>query len=233
MAYVPSCPQEEQFLRDFDPSKYQNPAVAADIALFALDGDDIKILLIRRGNYPFKDCWALPGGFVNIDEDILACAHRELFEETGISGIYLEQVFTFGRPDRDPRQRVISVSRVGIADISALYAKAGDDAAETGWFSFLDYTAQECNGNVLVKYVLNGCKKFCPKVSYPKGYMQQITAVDSAGLAADHAESIAYAFAYLLRRVQSGFLDLAFSDKDIKTRAQHVLLSSGISHGSL
>lgn len=220
MAYVPSCAEEEQFLKDFDPSKYQRPGVAADIALFALDGNELKILLIRRGNYPFKNCWALPGGFVDINEDILACAHRELYEETGISGIYLEQVFTFGRPERDPRQRVISVSHAGIADMPALAAKAGDDAAETGWFSFLDYTIINDNDSVIVKYTLSGPETLCPVVSYPKGCMQQISTVDSAGLSADHAESIAYCYAYLKRRVEDGFLDLAFSDEELISRAK-------------
>ncbi|MFA5675504.1 MAG: NUDIX hydrolase [Christensenellales bacterium] len=220
MDYIPSCAKERQFLNDFDASKYQNPAVAADIALFALDGNALKILLIRRANYPFKNRWALPGGFVGINEDIQDCAHRELFEETGILGVYLEQAFTFGRPGRDPRQRVISVNYTGIADISALCAKAGDDAAETEWFTFSDYTIKDDNDCVTAVYTLSGHETLRPVVSYPKGRIQQITGVGSAGLAADHAELIAYSYEYIKMRVQNGLLDLAFADESLKKSAK-------------
>ena len=77
MVYNPSCEEEVAFLKNYNPNKYKNPAVAADTALFAADGDALKVLLIRRGGYPYKGSWALPGGFVNIDEDIRVSAQRE------------------------------------------------------------------------------------------------------------------------------------------------------------
>ena len=80
MTYIPSSSEEVVFLKNYDASKYQTPAIAADTALFVIDGSALKLLLIRRGNYPYKGCWALPGGFVDIDEEIAAAAKRELFE---------------------------------------------------------------------------------------------------------------------------------------------------------
>ena len=93
-------------------------SVAADGALF--------ILLIKRGGYPYKGCWALPGGFVNIDEDLPEAAKRELLEETNINIDYLERAAVWSRPDRDPRQRVITVSYDALTD--KMNALAGDDA---------------------------------------------------------------------------------------------------------
>lgn len=225
MAYIPSSADEEKFLREFDPSKYKTPAVAADTALFALDGDKIKLLLIKRGGYPYKGMWALPGGFVDIDEDVLDSARRELHEETGLSGLYLEQAFVWGRPDRDPRQRVITVSYIALADFSTLYAKAGDDAAEAGWFELKDYRRYEKEGFCRIDYVLDGPEILRPAVKYPRGRIQQIWPVNSGGLAFDHAESIAYSFELLKLRVGYGaFLKVAFKDKAIRDRAREVIL---------
>ena len=90
--------------------RHPHPAVTTDIVLFTLREDRLQLLLIKRRNPPFQGGWALPGGFVDLDEDLDACAKRELEEETGIQNIYLEQLYTFGRHDRDPRERVISVA---------------------------------------------------------------------------------------------------------------------------
>lgn len=225
MAYIPANEEEARFLAAYDPSQYQRPSVTADTVVFALSGEALKVLLIRRGNYPFKGCWAIPGGFVNINEDLLHAAQRELYEETGLENVYLEQYFTWGCPGRDPRTRVITVSYVGIADISALCAKAGDDAAEAEWFEFANYTTCEENGIITVSYTLSGKETLCPVAAYPKGRMQQIAAVDNAGIAVDHAESIAYAYAYLKQRIQNGFLDIAFDDEALKKRAMRILTS--------
>ena len=115
--------------------KYPHPAVTTDIALFTIRADQLAILLVRRGMPPYQDCWALPGGFVNPDECLEAGALRELAEETGIRGVYLEQLYTFGRPDRDPRERIISVAYYALAAAEALTPIAGSDAAEVAWFS--------------------------------------------------------------------------------------------------
>ena len=226
MNYVPSSEQEAQFLRDFDPSLYKNPAVAADTALFALGGDSLKVLLIRRGGYPYKGCWALPGGFVNIDEDIRDSAARELLEETGVSGVYLEQAFVWGRPGRDPRQRVITVSYIGLAPLSRLQARAGDDAAQAEWFSINNYIEEEKDGTVRASYALVGPETLRPAVTYPKGRIQEITRTDGGGLAFDHAESVAFSLQTLRQRVRCGaFLALSLSDAALRAHARELILS--------
>ena len=224
MGYIPSGEDEIRYLKEFDPTRYQNPGVAADTALFAVGEDALKILLIKRGGYPYKGRWALPGGFVEIDEDIFNAADRELMEEAGISGLYLEQVFTWGRPDRDPRYRCITASHIAIADAADLKPVAGDDAAEADWFALRDYTVKEKGGITRISYTLSGSIEMHPIVAFPTGRMQQIYPVESAGLAFDHAESIAYSFEYLKRRVKEGYLDIALSDETAKARARRLIL---------
>ena len=225
MTYIPSDKEEAQFLKSYDPGKYQTPAVAADTALFALDGERLKILLIRRGGYPYKGHWALPGGFVNIDEDIRDSAARELLEETGISGLYLEQAFVWGRVGRDPRQRVITVSYIALADYSRVIARAGDDAAEAAWFALDNYRKTTDGGLVRVSLDLTGPETLSPIVTYPSLRMQDIAPVQSGGLAFDHAESVVFSFETMKQRIANGtFLPFAFDDKTLRTRTKNVVL---------
>ncbi|MHB0991897.1 MAG: NUDIX hydrolase [Burkholderiales bacterium] len=114
---------------------YPHPAVTTDIALFTILDDTLAILLIRRRSQPFQGGWALPGGFVDPDECLEDCALRELAEETGITGVFLEQLYTFGKPDRDPRERIISVAYYALAPAEILTPVAGSDAAEVRWFA--------------------------------------------------------------------------------------------------
>jgi 8-oxo-dGTP diphosphatase len=114
--------------------EYPHPAVSTDIVIFTIQEQQLKVLLIRRLSEPFQNGWALPGGFVEIDEDLDQAALRELQEETGISGVYLEQLYTFGKPDRDPRERVITVSYYSLVPIDRLTVGAASDARELGWF---------------------------------------------------------------------------------------------------
>lgn len=113
---------------------YPHPAVTTDVVVFTLHDGQLQLLLVRRANTPYRGAWALPGGFVEIDEDLESCAERELKEETGIGNLFLEQLYTFGDPDRDPRERVISVTYFGLAPRSRLSLHAGSDAADVGWF---------------------------------------------------------------------------------------------------
>ena len=113
---------------------YPHPAVTTDVSLFTIRHRQLQVLLIRRGSAPFQGIWALPGGFLGIDEDLESCAKRELREETGISGVYLEQLYTFGQPGRDPRERVISVAYYALSRSDRLSLRAASDAQETGWF---------------------------------------------------------------------------------------------------
>lgn len=115
--------------------EYPHPAVTVDCIIFALHEEDLKVLLIQRNGDPFKGYWALPGGFVESDESIEAAALRELNEETGVEKVFLEQLYTFGDPKRDPRERVISVAYYSLVKLSEHAVKAGSDALNAGWFS--------------------------------------------------------------------------------------------------
>lgn len=118
------------------PFTYQHPhpSVTTDIVIFTIHKKQLELLLIRRADEPYKNCWALPGGFVNIDEDLEHCALRELKEETGVTGVYLEQLYTFGKPGRDPRERVISVAWYALVPPDRLHIRAASDAREVAWF---------------------------------------------------------------------------------------------------
>ncbi|MBN2020353.1 MAG: NUDIX hydrolase [Sedimentisphaerales bacterium] len=113
---------------------WPRPMVTVDAAVFAVIGDSIKLLLINRGNEPYKGQWAIPGGFVGIDEELDNAVARELAEETGLSGVKLEQMRTFGKVGRDPRGRQITVVYMGIITEGLDRIKAGDDAAKAQWF---------------------------------------------------------------------------------------------------
>jgi len=112
---------------------YPRPMVSVDAVVFRERGGRLEVLLIRRGKPPFEGMHALPGGFVEMDEDLPDAAARELREETGLDRVALEQLATFGRPDRDPRGRCISVAFVGALARSGDQVAGGDDAAEAGW----------------------------------------------------------------------------------------------------
>lgn len=114
---------------------YPRPAVTVDIIVTRTLKDSTQILLIERKNEPFKNQWALPGGFVDIDEEIEDAAYRELTEETSISDIKLNQYRTFGKPGRDPRGRTISIIYFGILTNEKQKIEAGDDAKNLKWFS--------------------------------------------------------------------------------------------------
>lgn len=113
--------------------EYPRPMVVVDCVVFGLADDALKVLLIRRARPPNQGAWALPGGFIEMDEPLETAALRELREETGVGDLYLEQLYTFGDPSRDPRGRVISVSYYALVKPELHQAKAGDDAADAEW----------------------------------------------------------------------------------------------------
>jgi 8-oxo-dGTP diphosphatase len=118
------------------PYSYQYPraALTVDCVVFGFDEGELKVLLIERGLEPFKGRWALPGGFVRVEETLDAAARRELAEEAGLSNVFLEQLYTFGTVDRDPRERVVSVAYYALVKLSEHAAKAATDAANARWF---------------------------------------------------------------------------------------------------
>ena len=114
--------------------KYPRPALTVDIVVFAIREDRLHVLLIQRAAEPFKGLWALPGGFVEIEESLDEAAHRELKEETGLEGASLEQFYTFGQPDRDPRGRVVTVAYFALAPANAtIRPEGGTDACQAQW----------------------------------------------------------------------------------------------------
>jgi 8-oxo-dGTP diphosphatase len=114
--------------------EYPHPAVTTDIVIFTIRQDELKILLIKRALPPYQAMWALPGGFVNLEESLEEGARRELAEETGIRDVYLEQLYTFGEPDRDPRERVITVAYYALVPSDEIDIQAGSDAEGVCWF---------------------------------------------------------------------------------------------------
>lgn len=120
--------------------EYARPSVTVDCVVFGLDLDaeDLKILLIQRSGKPFAGMWALPGGFVDMGETLEQAAKRELQEETGISRLYLEQLYTFGDPGRDPRDRVITVAYYALVKLTDHTIKADTDASDVAWFGVSD-----------------------------------------------------------------------------------------------
>lgn len=131
---------EQEFLKNYKPGDYERPSVTSDILVFTTDENRLQILLIKREGYPYRNCWAIPGGFVGMKESTLEAAKRELKEEAGIENVHLEQLYTFSEPDRDPRMRIISVAYM--ATVPKYKIKnhfSGDDANSSEIFDvFLD-----------------------------------------------------------------------------------------------
>jgi 8-oxo-dGTP diphosphatase len=118
--------------------EYPRPSLTVDCVVFGLDEENLKVLLIERDLEPFKGKWALPGGFVRLDETLDEAARRELREETGVTNVYLEQLYTVGDIDRDPRERVVTVAYYALANLSDHRIKATTDARNAAWFAVSD-----------------------------------------------------------------------------------------------
>lgn len=115
--------------------QYPRPALTVDCVVFGYDAEEMKVLLIQRNIDPFAGKWALPGGFVHVDETLDDAARRELQEETGVSDLYLEQLYTFGTLERDPRERVVSVAYYALIDLFSCQLSAATDARNAAWFA--------------------------------------------------------------------------------------------------
>lgn len=117
---------------------YARPALTVDVVVFALDAEDLQVMLIERDLPPFAGQWALPGGFVRVEETLEQAAIRELQEETGLRDIFLEQLFTFGGLDRDPRERVVTVAYYALVNLAGHNVHASTDARNAAWFPVSD-----------------------------------------------------------------------------------------------
>jgi 8-oxo-dGTP diphosphatase len=118
--------------------EYERPALTTDCAVFGLDENDLKVLLIQRDIAPYEGKWALPGGFIKVGESVDNCARRELDEETGLKNIFLEQLYSFGAPERDPREHVVTVAYYALVNLIEHAPKAATDARNAAWFSLND-----------------------------------------------------------------------------------------------
>jgi len=161
---------EEEFLKDYDSSKFEKLSMTTDILIFSVSNEEVdnyrktdkkkmSILLVKRDNYPFKDKWCLPGGFIKIDEDLDDAPKRILKDETNVDNIYLEQLYTFGSVNRDPRMRVVSTSYIALIDKNRLSNNLNNNAT---WFDIINYEEKD---NIVKVALSNGVDNISFKIS--------------------------------------------------------------------
>lgn len=225
---------EEQFLGSYEAGKYERPSVTVDMLIFTVTEEEkknyrklpekvLKVLMIKRADHPYIGQWALPGGFVKMDESLDEAALRELKEETNIDDIYMEQLYTWGEVERDPRTRVISASYMSLVDGKVLDIKASDDADDAKWFTVscklyqeqktvnengycvqqlirLKLTSEEESLNAMIKVtkIVEG------KVTK---FIREI--VENDGIAFDHSKVIEYGIERLRNKIE--YTDIAFN----------------------
>ena len=198
---------EKEYLSQYDIGKYPRPSVTADIAAFmirSVENDNYKmdsvrklsILLVKRAVHPFRDCWALPGGFLRPDETIENCALREVTEESGITPVSLMPVGVFSEPGRDPRGWIISHAFASIISEESVRQVGGDDASDAQWFDIRFERGEDGNsclslefGETKIKAVLREEETHFSQTSF--------RVLESGGLAFDHARIIATALTAL------------------------------------
>lgn len=178
---------EEEFLKAYDATRYPCPALSVDMLIFARYNNRLKLLLIRRKNHPYIQQWALPGGFLNIDEDITEAAYRELKEETSINPeqVHLYQLHTYGAVHRDPRMRVISVAHVALIN-QEIKVVANDDAEDAVWFDV------QSNGKILTLKHKDHCICYNIKPVCKKESNSEALAFDHVQMIADALQSLEY-----------------------------------------
>lgn len=206
-------PSEKEFLSQYSISDYERPSLTADIAAFMIRSEEsgnykrnsekkLSVLLIKRGEHPFRDCWALPGGFLQPGETVEECALREITEEAGVTPVSLMPVGVFSKPGRDPRGWIISNAFASVISEDAVRQACGDDASDAQWFDVWfehdgegDYRLSLRYGDIALNAVLTGAETMFGKTSF------QIK--DSGGLAFDHAGMIATALTALREGAKS------------------------------
>ena len=214
--------EEKEYLEKYDITAYERPSIATDIVVFTVHEEDIedtrqqpikklKILLIKRATFPFKDLWALPGGFCKKDEDVYDTARRELYEETNVKDAYLTLSGIYGEVGRDPRGWIISHTFMALTDANECELRADTDAWDAKWFEVdirLVQKEKECDfENVCIKneYILKlKCEDIVlsarvEETKLYKNYHERISykIAESDGLAFDHAKIIVNSFVKL------------------------------------
>lgn len=228
------CLDEQQYLAAYDASKFERPSVTVDMLVFTVADEqtdnyrklpqkELKILLVRRGEHPFIGQWALPGGFVHMDESLDAAAARELREETGVGGLYMEQLYTFGDVGRDPRTRVISTAYMALADSARMAPCGGDDASDARWFTVSLKPHSERRTHTAAGFVLEQVSNLtlaCDDVMLAaqvkitrtvEGCAARVerAIVSSGGVAFDHAAIITCGVERLRNKIE--YTDIAFN----------------------
>ncbi|MBT7902338.1 NUDIX hydrolase [Candidatus Woesearchaeota archaeon] len=153
--------EEKEFLKTYNPAEYNHPSVTVDVIIFSIQHDELKVLLVKRGEHPFIDCWAMPGGFVRINESLDEAAMRELSEETGVKNVYLEQLYSFGKVKRDPRTRVISVAYyalLGEDNLKDVNLRPTTDVKGVEWHSVEDLPELAFDHKEILNYALQRLK---------------------------------------------------------------------------
>ena len=143
----PELHSEQQYLQNYDPSVYERPSVTVDILIFTVSQRKLQLLLIRRNEHPFLGKWAIPGGFLQIDESADDAAARRISEEAGVENVHLEQLYTFSAVDRDPRTRVISIAYLATVPFGKLKFSAGTGADEAALFTVEGITGESLTGS--------------------------------------------------------------------------------------
>ncbi|MGE5631204.1 MAG: NUDIX hydrolase [Caulobacteraceae bacterium] len=225
---------EEQFLAEYDASRYERPSVTVDMLVFTVMNEEtqnyrklpekvLKLLMIKRGDHPFLGYWALPGGFIQMDESLDQAALRELKEETNIDDIYMEQLYTWGDVGRDPRTRIIGCSYMSLVDSERLEIKAGDDADDVRWFTLRTSVIQQKKTVTEKGYIIQEWNKL--RLQSDGEELSATIRVDKKvegnavrlgreieeadGIAFDHAKIIQYAIERLRNKIE--YTDIAFS----------------------
>lgn len=225
---------ERQFLEAYDASRFERPSVTVDMLVFTVTNEqernyrklpqkELKILLVKRSDHPYIGQWALPGGFVHMDESLDEAAARELWEETNASGIYMEQLYTFGDVGRDPRTRVISTAYMALVDSSRLNIRHGDDACDARWFTVAvkPYSEQKTRTptGIVAEEILNltlsnydaqlSAQVKTVRRTEDRTVQVERTVLPGGDVAFDHASFISYGVERLRNKID--YTDIAFN----------------------
>lgn len=204
---------EKEFLESYDPGEYERPSVTVDAMVLRMRSDfkGLQVLLIQRKDHPYIDCFALPGGFINMNESSYEAIQRELMEETGLTNVYMEQLYTMSKPDRDPRMRIIDIAYIALLPYGYSEKEAaGDDAKDAAWFDISLKNGQMVlvnnERNIHMEYRLKE-KEFINGVLKLNSFVPRRISDDA--LAFDHAEIIMEGLLRLRNKVE--YTDIVFN----------------------
>lgn len=192
---------EEEFLKRYNKDAYPKAAHTVDILIFTKKEDKLSILLVKRKNHPCIGMWALPGGFVNMDESLFDAAERELFEETNVSNAPLSQLITLGDLGRDPRDRNISTGYISLIEECPI--ASGDDAADARWFDISIKEVGDFGNNKLYNLVLFNEEQIEAKIRiyFNENLLTKyrVEIEENKDIAFDHAKYLGYGLLKLMK----------------------------------